>query len=177
MGEVDGTSAHPPSHPSTDLSSLSSPMQLCLIMDEVDGMSAGDRGGVADLIQVGAGGRGCRWDVGRWACVNVGRGTGRAGACALRCQLPGSQRGTPRPHLPLRPAPPVVARRPSSGRACPSSVHLQQHSLITPHACFHFASPQTIKRTRVPIIAICNDKYSQKLKSLRGHTLELEYHK
>lgn len=28
--------------------------QLCLIMDEVDGMSAGDRGGVADLIQVGA---------------------------------------------------------------------------------------------------------------------------
>lgn len=28
-------------------------LQLCLVMDEVDGMSAGDRGGVADLIQVG----------------------------------------------------------------------------------------------------------------------------
>ena len=33
----------------------------------------------------------------------------------------------------------------------------------------------TIKRSKVPIIAICNDKYNQKLKSLRNHCLELEY--
>lgn len=60
--------------------------RLCLIMDEVDGMSGGDRGGVADLIQ-------------------------------------------------------------------------------------------TIKTTRVPIVAICNDKYSSKLRSLRNHCLELEFRK
>ena len=30
----------------------------------------------------------------------------------------------------------------------------------------------TIKRSKVPIIAICNDKYNQKLKSLRNHCLE-----
>jgi DNA polymerase III delta prime subunit len=29
----------------------------------------------------------------------------------------------------------------------------------------------------MPIICICNDKYSQKLKSLRTHTLELEFRK
>jgi replication factor C subunit 1 len=58
--------------------------RLCLIMDEVDGMSGGDRGGVADLIQ-------------------------------------------------------------------------------------------TIKNSKVPIIAICNDKYSQKLKSLRNHCIELDF--
>lgn len=28
---------------------------------------------------------------------------------------------------------------------------------------------------QVPIICICNDKYSQKLKSLRNHTMELDY--
>ena len=59
-------------------------MQMCLIMDEVDGMSAGDRGGVADLIQ-------------------------------------------------------------------------------------------TLKGAKLPIICICNDKYNQKLKSLRNHCLELDF--
>lgn len=59
-------------------------LQICLIMDEVDGMSGGDRGGVNDLIQ---------------------------------------------------------------------SIH----------------------RSKVPIICICNDKYNQKLRSLRNHTLELDY--
>ena len=59
-------------------------MQICLIMDEVDGMSGGDRGGVSELIQ-----------------------------------------------------------------------------------CIH--------RSKVPIICICNDKYNQKLRSLRNHTLELDY--
>lgn len=59
-------------------------LQTVLIMDEVDGMSAGDRGGVADLIV-------------------------------------------------------------------------------------------TIAKSKIPIIAICNDKYNQKLKSLRNHCLELEY--
>lgn len=62
------------------------PKKICLIMDEVDGMSGGDRGGVADLIQ---------------------------------------------------------------------SIH----------------------RSKVPIICICNDKYNQKLRSLRNHTLELDYRK
>ena len=59
-------------------------VQMCLIMDEVDGMSAGDRGGVADLIQ-------------------------------------------------------------------------------------------TLKGAKLPIICICNDKYNQKLKSLRNHCLELDF--
>ncbi|CAK0781580.1 hypothetical protein CVIRNUC_005412 [Coccomyxa viridis] len=58
--------------------------RMVLIMDEVDGMSAGDRGGVADLIQ-------------------------------------------------------------------------------------------TLKGAKLPIICICNDKYNQKLKSLRNHCLELDY--
>jgi replication factor C subunit 1 len=58
--------------------------KICLVMDEVDGMSAGDRGGVADLVN-------------------------------------------------------------------------------------------TIKNTRIPIIAICNDKYSPKLKPLAAHVLELPY--
>ncbi|KAL3132947.1 hypothetical protein ABBQ38_006860 [Trebouxia sp. C0009 RCD-2024] len=62
------------------------PKRICLIMDEVDGMSGGDRGGVNDLIQ---------------------------------------------------------------------SIH----------------------RSKVPIICICNDKYNQKLRSLRNHTLELDYRK
>lgn len=61
-------------------------LQPCLIMDEVDGMSAGDRGGIADLIK-------------------------------------------------------------------------------------------TINKTKVPIIAICNDKYSPKLRSLRNHCLELDFRK
>ena len=34
---------------------------------------------------------------------------------------------------------------------------------------------QTIAKAKIPIIAICNDKYHQKLKSLRNHCLELEY--
>lgn len=33
----------------------------------------------------------------------------------------------------------------------------------------------TIAKSKIPIIAICNDKYNQKLKSLRNHCLELEY--
>lgn len=54
--------------------------KVCIVMDEVDGMSAGDRGGIADLIKV-------------------------------------------------------------------------------------------IQGSRVPIVCICNDKYSQKLRSLKNHTL------
>lgn len=65
-------------------SSVCAGMQLCLVMDEVDGMSAGDRGGVPDLIL-------------------------------------------------------------------------------------------TIKAAKLPIICICNDKYNQKLKSLRNHCLELDF--
>lgn len=59
-------------------------VQICLVMDEVDGMSAGDRGGVTELIS-------------------------------------------------------------------------------------------TIKGSKVPIICICNDKYSTKLRSLRNSVLELEF--
>lgn len=59
-------------------------LQVCLIMDEVDGMSAGDRGGVADLIQ-------------------------------------------------------------------------------------------TIHKSKIPIICICNDKWHQKLKSLRNHCMALDF--
>ena len=59
-------------------------LQVCLMMDEVDGMSAGDRGGVADLIQ-------------------------------------------------------------------------------------------TIHKSKIPIICICNDKWHQKLKSLRNHCMALEF--
>ena len=33
----------------------------------------------------------------------------------------------------------------------------------------------TIKGSKVPIICICNDKYSQKLKSLRNYTVELDF--
>ena len=32
-----------------------------------------------------------------------------------------------------------------------------------------------IKTSKVPIICICNDKYNQKLKSLRNNTLELDF--
>ncbi|GLC37764.1 hypothetical protein PLESTB_001474400 [Pleodorina starrii] len=35
----------------------------------------------------------------------------------------------------------------------------------------------TIKRSRIPIICICNDKYNQKLRSLRNHCMELEFRK
>ena len=35
----------------------------------------------------------------------------------------------------------------------------------------------TIKRSKIPIICICNDKYNQKLRSLRNHCLELEFRK
>ena len=34
---------------------------------------------------------------------------------------------------------------------------------------------KTIARSKVPIITICNDKYNQKLRSLRNHTLELDF--
>lgn len=59
-------------------------LQICLIMDEVDGMSGGDRGGVSELINI-------------------------------------------------------------------------------------------IKSSKVPIICICNDKWNQKLKSLRNSTLDLDF--
>ena len=101
-------------------------------MDEVDGMSAGDRGGVADLIQVG----GKQW-----------------GAEVLRMwRLAGAARHTI-----------VVSRRPLP-------------RLVT-HCTLHTAHTQTIHKTKVPIICICNDKYNMKLKSLRNHTLELDYRK
>ncbi len=35
----------------------------------------------------------------------------------------------------------------------------------------------TIKRSKIPIICICNDKYNQKLRSLRNHCMELEFRK
>lgn len=34
---------------------------------------------------------------------------------------------------------------------------------------------QTIKSAKLPIICICNDKYNQKLKSLRNSCLELDF--
>ncbi len=37
--------------------------------------------------------------------------------------------------------------------------------------------PQTIKKSRVPIICICNDKYMTKLKSLKNYCLELDFRK
>lgn len=94
--------------------------QLCLIMDEVDGMSAGDRGGVADLIQV-------------WR----------------RCRAPTARRAPGSSRPPAKPLAPTITG----------------------------PSPQTIHKTRTPIIAICNDKYNQKLRSLRNHCLELEFRK
>ena len=34
---------------------------------------------------------------------------------------------------------------------------------------------QTIKSSKIPVICICNDKWNQKLRSLRGHCLELDF--
>ena len=34
---------------------------------------------------------------------------------------------------------------------------------------------QTIQKSKIPIICICNDKWNQKLKSLRNHCLELDF--
>lgn len=36
---------------------------------------------------------------------------------------------------------------------------------------------RTIAKSKVPIIAVCNDKYSMKLKSLRNHCMELDFRK
>ncbi|KAL6746133.1 hypothetical protein V8C86DRAFT_3150089 [Haematococcus lacustris] len=36
---------------------------------------------------------------------------------------------------------------------------------------------QTIKTSKIPIICIANDKYNQKLRSLRNHCLELDWHR
>ncbi|GLI64437.1 hypothetical protein VaNZ11_007707 [Volvox africanus] len=36
---------------------------------------------------------------------------------------------------------------------------------------------ETIKRSKIPIICICNDKYNQKLRSLRNYCMELEFRK
>ena len=33
----------------------------------------------------------------------------------------------------------------------------------------------TIKKSKIPIICICNDKWNQKLQSLRNHCLELDF--
>lgn len=49
----------------------------------------------------------------------------------------------------------------------------------SPNVCYNKLR-QSFTRTRgdvlqVPIICICNDKYNQKLKSLRNHCLELEF--
>jgi len=71
-----------------------------LIMDEVDGMSGGDRGGVADLIQ------------------------------SMKARV-----------LPTLPA----------------------------------AAQQLLQTSKVPIVCICNDAWSQKLRTLKGHCLELVY--
>lgn len=55
--------------------------------------------------------------------------------------------------------------------------------LLSPHFCVlapcHLSvdSVQTIHKTRVPIIAIANDKFSTKLRSLRNHCLELDFRK
>ena len=35
----------------------------------------------------------------------------------------------------------------------------------------------TIKSTKVPIICICNDRDSQKIKSLGGHCYDIKFHK
>lgn len=34
-----------------------------------------------------------------------------------------------------------------------------------------------IKSTKVPIICICNDRQSQKIRSLAGHCLDVRFHK
>lgn len=124
-------------------------------MDEVDGMSAGDRGGVADLIQVRVVG------VGGVVCVSVfvwwGGGPWEGGDGPLL-------RGPARPRLLAHCIPPPPAAPPPfPNPACPPP----------PRA----PPPQTIKNTRVPIICICNEKYSTKLRSLRNHTLELDFRK
>lgn len=85
-GKLSNTIREMSTNASLNLQGSRNKQKLCLIMDEVDGMSAGDRGGVADLIQ-------------------------------------------------------------------------------------------TIAKSKVPIIAICNDKYSTKLRSLRNHCLELDFRK
>ena len=36
---------------------------------------------------------------------------------------------------------------------------------------------KVIDKTKVPIIAVCNDKYSPKLRSLRNHCMELDFRK
>ena len=35
----------------------------------------------------------------------------------------------------------------------------------------------TIKRSKMPIICLCNDKWNQKLKAMRNHCLELDFRK
>jgi replication factor C subunit 1 len=34
-----------------------------------------------------------------------------------------------------------------------------------------------IKKTKVPIICICNDRQSQKIRSLAGHCFDIKFHK
>lgn len=130
------------------------PPQLCLVMDEVDGMSAGDRGGVADLILVCV-----------WVGVSVWWG-GRGATCVCTA------------HRPL----PRIAAPPCHRFCTPLSfqTRIPHRATLAPPRCLALtcALPlQTIKKSRVPIICICNDKYATKLKSLKGHCLELDYRK
>lgn len=61
-------------------------------------------------------------------------------------------------------------------RTQPASLLACQTRPVVP--CTALRGPrQTIKNTRVPIICICNEKYSTKLRSLRNHTLELDFRK
>lgn len=55
-------------------------------------------------------------------------------------------------------------------------LHHRHHMIAAPSPPIP-CSQQTIKASKVPIIAICNDKYSTKLKSLRNHTIELDFRK
>jgi hypothetical protein len=130
-------------------------VQLCLIMDEVDGMSAGDRGGVADLIQV----RPPAQRLLQAACCCGRRPPAQSCLCG--------QAAPPAPYAIL----------PKCKTTLLLSPHAASALVDRPLPLLLLRCLQTIHKTRVPIIAICNDKYSMKLKSLRNHTLELEYRK
>ena len=123
-------------------------------------MSAGDRGGVGDLIAVRVGG----WDR---AVLAVRDGWGQE--VGWRIRAPALEEGHG-----LQP----------TGRAMECKAGPTQHAGPARHRHMIAApsppipcSQQTIKASKVPIIAICNDKYSTKLKSLRNHTIELDFRK
>jgi replication factor C subunit 1 len=83
------------------------PKRQVLIMDEVDGMSGGDRGGVMDLIQ------------------------------SIKARHIGAK--------------------------------------LRNSSASHLYSDRCTQTSKVPIICICNDAWSQKLRSLKNHCLELVY--